>query len=826
MRNKGILSCGFGLLLAVVRAAGAEGFPPEFPFVISYGGATNATSVEGFLDAPAGGHGFVRVKDGHFATDAGAIRFNATGLTGPACFPSHAAADRLAARLSRLGVNCVRLHFMDTWYGNFMTTRQQGILADDTLTQRKLDPAQLDKLDYLVAALKAKGVYVDLNTHVGRTLDHRDGCPDGGPWANKSVCHFMPRLIELQREYARDLLTHVNPYTGRAYAEEPAVAIIEISNEDPSLVNEWKVGAIGGYPAAYRAELTRQWNEWLHRAYATRDALRQAWIPPGEPLHGEQLAGTAGWATEAGGAQAEFLRQTNALSVKVVRTDKARVFFPKAIHRVAVKAGQTYTFSMKARRRSGAGIISCALASTSDGWREIGWREILTVTPVWQTFTRSFSVTETCPDAILQLTQFKPGDYELAALSFQAGAPKPAGDPTEGFEGNAIAFPRLAGNIPAAEKADFEKFLNETEAAYYVGLCDYFHRELKVRQPVSGTQTSYSTTNIQAQLDYVDGHAYWHHPHATGSGAPGWIVVGCTNGWLGGGCSMVNSLGTLVGLEKARAPGKPYTVSEYSHPYPNPFCGEGQPMACAVARLLDWDGIFQYSYNHYPQAFEPEAMPWCIFDGLANPGILAHFPVCSALLVRGDLTPERGAAIFVTKPGRTFTSASGELVWNRERAARAYLAVSTPNSKLFTGFPEGRTVALGTVTLTVGQTRLGWATVSLVSRRATGFGESGAASILLAATGDCGNAGRVIERVSAGDVRLVDRGHAPVEAEGIPAAVTLPAAPARVRCYALGPDGGRLSPVPVAASGTGSRLEIGPRYRTVWYEIEIAGDAR
>jgi hypothetical protein len=60
----------------------------------------------------------------------------------------------------------------------------------------------------------------------------------------------------------------------------------------------------------------------------------------------------------------------------------------------------------------------------------------------------------------------------------------------------------------------------------------------------------------------------------------------------------------------------------------------------------------------------------------------------------------------------------------------------TPNTKLFTGFPAGRTIAMGDVALEIGKTRLAWATVSLVSRHATGFGAAGKpANILLAASG-------------------------------------------------------------------------------------------
>ena len=251
---------------AVSAVCAAEG-DARFPFVVSYGGADNASSVAHLLDAPAGKHGFVRVVGHEFVTDAGPIRFNGTNLTGPANFPEHDVADRLAARFARLGINCVRLHFMDTWYKNFMDTRRQCILDDDAKTQRKLSPAQLDKLDYLIAAFKKRGIYVNMNLHVGRTLDARDGVPAGSPWANKTVGQFYPRCIELQKEYARDLLTHVNKYTGNAYTDEPAVAMIEISNEDRGLVVTRRHMGIKKLAKPFQDELERQWNEWLKKKY-------------------------------------------------------------------------------------------------------------------------------------------------------------------------------------------------------------------------------------------------------------------------------------------------------------------------------------------------------------------------------------------------------------------------------------------------------------------------------------------------------------------------------------------------------------------------------
>ena len=629
---------------ALSLACAAEG-DAWFPFVISYGGADNASSVAHLLDAPAGKHGFVRVAGGEFVTDAGPIRFNGTNITGPANFPEHDVADRLAARFARLGINCVRLHFMDTWYKNFMDVRKQGILDDDTKTQRKLSPQQLDKLDYMIAAFKKVGVYVNINLHVGRTLDERDGLPGGSPWANKTVGQFMPRMVELQKEYAHDLLTHVNRYTGNAYTDEPAVAMIEISNEDSGLVMTRRRMGIKKLAQPFQDELQRQWNAWLKNKYPANEV-------------------------KYANGKAPLLNK-----------------FPKA---------------------------------------------------------------------------------------------------------------------SAQFRKDFDDFLWDTELAYWKGMRDYIRETLKAKMPVSGTQAGhYSPREIQAQLDYVDSHAYFHHPR--GKGAP-WVNKGVTNDWTAGGESLVHTMGTLRNLEEhSHAPNLPFTVSEYSHPYPSPFVGEGQPLACAFGRQKGWDGVFQYSYNHYPDGYEPQGMPWCIFDAVANPAVLAQMPACAALMVRGDLRGSR------------------EFIWNRDRPGKEYVAVNTANSKLFVGYADGRTIELGDVSLNVGTTETGWATVSLVSRDATGFGQKGKASVLIAASASVGNTGAKVERASKTAVRLLDWGRAPVRAEGVPCEIVFPVPPSRLACYALAADGSRAKGIALESVGDGSRARVRllPVHRTLWYEAVI-----
>ena len=800
----------FGVAAAVAAmcvACVAEG-DAWFPFVISYGGETNASSVAHMLDAPAGKYGFVRVEGGNFVTDKGPIRFNGTNITGPANFPEHDVADRLAARFARLGINCVRLHFMDTWYKNFMDSPRQGILDDDTKTQRKLSPQQLDKLDYMIAAFKKKGVYVNMNLHVGRTLDERDGLPAGSPWANKTVGQFMPRMVELQKEYARDLLTHVNRYTGNAYTDEPAVAMIEISNEDQGLVKFGQAGKIPSLGKPFRDELARQWNEWLHAKYPSEEAIRSAWTRDAGTLGAELLADSpkGKWKLVQDDARATLSRKEDVVRVDVAR--EGAQYNPKIMRKVSLEKGRLYTVSLQVRRVAGTGKVSCSVADPARGWKVL-WNAQPIADTTWQTVSSTFEADETTASTVLQFSQLRNGVYEFKDISLREGMPKFKQDPAAGFARKGV--PLLHGHavVSRAMRQDYDAFLWQSELGYWKGIRDYVRETLKARMPVSGTQAGhYSPREIQAQLDYVDSHAYFHHPR--GKGAP-WVNKGVTNDWTAGGESLVHSMGTLRNLEEhSHAPSLPFTVSEYSHPYPSPFVGEGQPLACAYGRQHGWDGVFQYSYNHYPDGYEPQGMPWCIFDAVANPAVLAQMPACAAMLVRGDIgfDPE----------GKT-----REVVWNRDRPGKEYVAVNTANSKLFVGYADGRTIELGDVSLTVGATETGWATVSLVSRDATGFGTSGKASVLVAASGSVGNTGARVERASKTAVRLLDWGHAPVRAEGVPCDIVFPVPPARLACYALAADGARTKAIEPEVFGDGNhaRVRLSPGCRTLWYEVVV-----
>ncbi|MCK4375705.1 MAG: hypothetical protein KAX19_10260, partial [Candidatus Brocadiae bacterium] len=146
----------------------------------------------------------------------------------------------------------------------------------------------LDQLDYLFAALKKRGLYVTTDVFVSRPVlagEIWDGAArDTGMNNFKMLVPVNERAFGNWEAFARNLLTHVNPYTGLRYADDPALAWL-------SMINEGNVGNyIGGLDERLEPDWQAAWNAFLARRYGNREALENAW---GSEAGGDPLAGTA-----------------------------------------------------------------------------------------------------------------------------------------------------------------------------------------------------------------------------------------------------------------------------------------------------------------------------------------------------------------------------------------------------------------------------------------------------------------------------------------------------------------------------------------------------
>ncbi len=263
---------------------------PEFalPWDDNLPGPTDMSSL---LDKPAGAKGFIQIVDGHLAAGDGARwRIWGQNLCFNAALPPMHMAPIIARRLAKFGMNCIRLHHMDRRWprGVIIRRMKRDNTSGNTEPTRALDPEALARLDYFMACCKENGVYIDLNLNVSRPFTAADGVKQV-EWIGygKALTYFDPQLTLLQKEYARQMLDHVNPFTGNRYAEEPAIAIIELVNEN-SILESWvcnrlrgeqtgPFGTWGDIPPAYGSDLDRLWNNWLAGRYLTREELSDAW---------------------------------------------------------------------------------------------------------------------------------------------------------------------------------------------------------------------------------------------------------------------------------------------------------------------------------------------------------------------------------------------------------------------------------------------------------------------------------------------------------------------------------------------------------------------
>lgn len=299
----------------VILAAGSDWVPLDYSPEIEAGSALDF-STQGQLDAPAGKHGRVLARqDGTFVFEKSPQtprRFYGVNFCGTAQYIEHEQAERLADRLARIGYNTVRIH-------HYEATLIRG--GADSVA---LNPERLDQLDYLLAAFKKRGIYITTDLYVSRPVQAReiwDGA-EGRVEMNdfKLAVMVNEKAFANWKTFARNLLTHRNPYTGLTYAEDPALAWL-------SMINEGNVGNfLGGIKSPQlKADCQRRWNEFLAKRYGSTAALREAWKkdPGGDLATGSVPLVTIPWNPDESPAVRDSAAFCAALDIAALQRMKA-----------------------------------------------------------------------------------------------------------------------------------------------------------------------------------------------------------------------------------------------------------------------------------------------------------------------------------------------------------------------------------------------------------------------------------------------------------------------------------------------------------------------
>ncbi len=230
------------------------------------------------LEKPAGKHGFVTApnKDLVFG-DGTPIKFWGINAS---MTETVEAQERQARLYAKHGINMIRQHPVQSVLGSL---RRNG-------GTQSFDPARLDRLDRWFSILKSNGIYMTWSIFYHHVVLPDEGIdpalyselPNSGAGKDSyGLATFVEEYQDSQWQYARLLLTHVNPYTGLAYKDDPALAIVETRNEDSVFFHN-PLGedfVRGKSHPQHAARLKRMWQQWVKQTYGSDAALADAWGP-------------------------------------------------------------------------------------------------------------------------------------------------------------------------------------------------------------------------------------------------------------------------------------------------------------------------------------------------------------------------------------------------------------------------------------------------------------------------------------------------------------------------------------------------------------------
>lgn len=292
--------CVLALLPVVSLSADAVDMSSWYGFAPRNTPEPGEIGMQDWLPKPAGQYGRITREKDKLYYNGKPVKLWGINLCYGACSPEQALADKRAAFYPKYGINSVRLHkYVDGpgW---------AGIQSKESCVE--FDPAGLDRMDYQVAQFKAAGIYVLLSAHFGALkLGPADKqyvpyLEEFGKFGNDnrittphSAIDYASELQNVQIRQTVNLLKHKNPYTGLTYAQDPAVAYIEIINEQ-SILFYTSTAPLKASPTL-RQQVAAQFCDWLRAKYGTHEKLRAAWgdkafddfAKDGFPPVGEQL---------------------------------------------------------------------------------------------------------------------------------------------------------------------------------------------------------------------------------------------------------------------------------------------------------------------------------------------------------------------------------------------------------------------------------------------------------------------------------------------------------------------------------------------------------
>jgi hypothetical protein len=529
-----------------------------------------------------------------------------------ACFPDKDSANILADRIAYFGFNAVRLHHMDFYF------EPNGIFEDICPTYKNpqmkktgfLSKRQLDRLDYFIYLLKERGIYIDMNTLVSRHFTEADGVVGAEKLeiAAKPVSMFDQKLIELQKQYDKDLLTHYNPYTKLRYCDDPTIALVEITNEN-SIIPSWHDNKLNGsvfglkkdaIPDLYSVQLDKLWNDWLKDKYKTTDNIKKAWMTssPNTNLSPINFDLTNWIVEQHQGAELTKKTISNSAILTINNiTDTAWHLQFRTV--VPVKKGRNYSlsFSARANKETKLGVVSQLIESP---WTNLGLSETVDLNTEFKHFEIPFTVNNTTDKAKIGfIVGNSKGKIEIKDVNLkETGAIELSEqEKQEDFRFQRPLY-KLRSFYPENRVKDMESFYIDLQKKYFDQMLTYLKNEIRVKCPITGIGGMSTSKNEEsmANCDFFDLHAYWDHPRFPHNP---WdkndfiihnrsLLQDPNLGIIGGLKNRINQIPSIFQ--------KPLTITEWNHCFPNQYAYETPILIAFEGANNNWDGLFQFAF--------------------------------------------------------------------------------------------------------------------------------------------------------------------------------------------------------------------------------------
>jgi hypothetical protein len=228
--------------------------------------ATAGFDLRSLNENEAGDEGFIHASEGQFvhSKTGKSVRFWA--VNGPPDINDPAQLRRCARTLAKHGVNLVR------FFG-------QDFNADGHVDQAKIERALK-----IVEGMKSGGIYTDISLYWFPMISPKPKTPwlEGynGKTGPVAALIFNPDFQKKYQEWWTALLTTPSKTTGKRLIDEPALAMLEIQNEDSLFFWTFDDKNI---PDPQMRIIEKQYGDWLTKKYGSLDAALKQWHGVGSP---------------------------------------------------------------------------------------------------------------------------------------------------------------------------------------------------------------------------------------------------------------------------------------------------------------------------------------------------------------------------------------------------------------------------------------------------------------------------------------------------------------------------------------------------------------